>query len=345
MRWPWSSRAVPLALALQGGGAHGAFTWGVLDRLLEEPGLGIGAISGTSAGALNAVALAHGWCEGGREGARASLQRLWSAVGGRVPFELFTVGPAASPALNAPARALMHWMRLVSPYQFNPLGLNPLREIVADLVDFERLGAADAPRLFVAATHANSGRLRLFGNAELGLDAVLASTCLPSLQPAVTIAGEPYWDGGYSANPPLWPLLQTGIADLLIVALSPLSYPNAPVQADEIRERALEFAFNAAFLCEVRLLAEARAAAGAGAWPAGALERRLRRLRTHLVDAHDDLGALPAETRLIAQGAFLERLRDLGRARAERWLQQHGDAPGRRSSVDLARVFAPPPAA
>jgi NTE family protein len=332
-----------LALALQGGGAHGAYTWGVLDRLLEAGRGHVAAASGTSAGAMNAVVLAHGLMTGGPDGARAALQAFWRAIGTRLPFELVTVGSAERPGLAPAARALLHWTQLLSPYQFNPLGLNPLREVLAEQIDFERLRAASPVRLFIAATHANSGRLRLFGNAELSVDALLASACLPTLQHAVVIDGEPYWDGGYSANPALFPLVyDDGPADLLIVSLTPLRHAATPASADEIRARALEFAFNATFLRETQLLAEACAQARRSWWPGGALERRLRRLRTHLIDAHDDLGELPAETRLIAHLPFLERLRDLGRARAQRWLDEAGTAVGRHASVDLARHYACP---
>jgi NTE family protein len=332
-----------LGLALQGGGAHGAFTWGVLDRLLEDGRFPIDAISGTSAGAMNAVALAQGLMSGGADSAREALQRFWTAVGTRVPFELFTVGSAARPGLAPAARAFMHWAQLLSPYQFNPLGLNPLREVLAEQIDFEQLRHAGPVQLFIAATHANSGRLRLFETAELSVDAVLASACLPKLQHAVVIDGEPYWDGGYSANPALFPLVRCGVQDLVIVSLAPLAYTQVPVSADEIEARALEFAFNATFLREARLLAEASAEACASPWPfLGRLERRLRRLRMHLIDAHEELGGLPGETRLIAHLPFLETLRDLGRARAERWLVEGGALVGRRSSADLARLYASP---
>jgi NTE family protein len=338
----FAPRPVPLALALQGGGAHGAYTWGVLDRLLEAGRYDIAAASGTSAGAMNAVALAHGLLQGGAEGARAALQAFWTAVGTRVPFDLFTTGSAERPGLAPAARAFLHWTQLLSPYQFNPLGLNPLREVLAEQIDFERLRAASPVQLFIAATHANSGRLRLFGTGELSADALLASACLPTLHHAVVIDGEPYWDGGYSANPALFPLVRCGVPDLLIVSLAPMLHATVPVSADEIRARALEFAFNASFLREARLLGEASAEARASWWPGGALERRLRRLRPHLIDADEALAGLPGETRLIAHLPFLERLRDLGRERTQRWLDDAGAAVGRAGSADLAQWYAPP---
>jgi NTE family protein len=342
MAWTLPYTRPPLGLALQGGGAHGAFTWGVLDALLEDGRFPIEAISGTSAGAMNALAVAHGLLQGGADGARAALQSFWQAAGTRVPFELLMVGPTDNPGLAPGMRALMHWARLLSPYQFNPLGKNPLREVLAEQIDFERLRASTSPQLFIAATHANSGRLRLFGNHELSVDAALASACLPTLHHAVVIDGEPYWDGGYSANPALFPLVRCGVADLLIVSLSPDTFGAAPVSAEEIHQRALEFTFNASFLREATLLSQACAEARSSAFAFGRLERRLRRLRMHLIDAHDDLGSLSAETRLIAHLPFLERLRDLGRARAQRWLAENGAQVGQAATVDLARRFAPP---
>lgn len=331
-------RQTPLALALQGGGAHGAFTWGVLDRLLEDGRFPIAAISGTSAGAINAVALASGLLDGGNDGARASLERLWQAIGTRVPFDAFLVGSADKPGIAPAARTWMHWAQLLAPQLLNPLGLNPLRDVLVEQIDFERLRAQGKLRLFIAATHANSGRLRLFDNSRVDVDAVLASACLPTLQPAVMIDGEPYWDGGYSANPALFPLVRSGIADLLIVWLSPIVYSRSPVSVEEIRGRALDFAFNATFLREAHMLADLCAGARQSAWPFGTLAR----LRTHLIDAHDALSELPQETKLIAHAPFLAHLRDRGRERASAWLAEAGPRVGRSSSVDLAALFAPP---
>ncbi len=335
-------RPRPIGLALQGGGAHGAFTWGVLDRLLASGRFEVSAVSGTSAGAMNALALAHGWRQGGAEGAREALARFWTAIGTRVPFDLLTAGESARPGFNAAARGLMQWTRLLSPYQFNPLGTNPLRDVLREQIDFEALARGSPIELYIAATHANTGQLRLFATHELTLDAALASACLPTLHHAVVIDGEPYWDGGYSANPALFPLARCGVRDLVMVSLAPLRHARTPVSAGEIQARALEFTFNATFLREVRMLAEACAEARRSVWPfIGRLERRLRRLNLHLIDAHTELGDLPGETRLIAHLPFLENLRDLGRARAERWLAAHAGDLGQRSSLDLAALHAP----
>ena len=342
----WLTRPAPptLSLALQGGGAHGAFTWGVLDTLLAETDWPIEAISGTSAGALNAVALAHGWLDGensgggggGRAGARAALERLWTALGAQLPFEYLTAGSAEQPTLAPAAQLAMSWMRAFSPYQFNPLGLNPLRELLAEQIDFAALRAHGRIRLYVAATHANSGRLRLFESHELTLDALLASACLPALHHAVKIDGEPYWDGGYSANPAHYPLVRGGARDLLAVTLMPSAFAHAPRSAQEIRDRALEFAFSAPFLRESTLLGETIARARASGWPHGRLERRLRALRTHWIDGDGDLAHLDPQSRLIAHGPFLHRLRELGAERAAKWLRRHRASVGRRSTADYA---------
>jgi NTE family protein len=338
--WRALDGRLPLSLALQGGGAHGAFTWGVLDALLERDSHRIDAISGTSAGALNAVALAQGWMDGGPEGARRSLEKVWHAVGTQLPFDLLTVGHGDELALTPAARAMMQWTHYLSPYQLNPLDLNPLRDLLCAQIDFERLRRKSPMRLYIAATHANSGRLRLFERHELSVDAVLASACLPTIHHAVEIDGEPYWDGGYSANPALFPLIADGRpADLLIVMLSPLAHAHTPRSAAQIQERALEIAFNATFLREAQLLAEAQAVAQRSWLPAGALDRRLRRLRWHVIDAEGPLGRLRSETKLIAHLPFLQRLRDEGRSQAQAWMDGPGRQAGRTSSADLRRLL------
>lgn len=349
MRWPPLRRSTRLALALQGGGAHGAFTWGVLDALLEHTDHPIDALSGTSAGAMNAVVLAHGLLEGGRAGARAALARFWHAIGTQLPFEWLTQGDGAQTTLTPMARWWMQWSRLVSPYQRPTLEPDPLRAVLETQIDFARLRAQRGPQLHIAATQATSGRLRLFRRDEISADVLLASACLPMLHPAVVIDGEPYWDGGYSANPAVFPLVQGGTAtDLLIVMLSPWTFDGLPTTPAEIQQRAMDIGFNAAFLREMRGWAEARDAARDRWWPARQ-EARLARLHWHVVDGHDALAALAPDSRLIAHRPFLEHLRDAGRARAMDWLAHHGPQLGRRSSADLHALFvgdaSSPPAA
>jgi NTE family protein len=338
--WPKLRHRRAMSLALQGGGAHGAYTWGVLDALLER-GVDVAAASGASAGAMNAIALTQGWLDGGRDGARAALARFWTAVGQHMPPGWFNGGEP--PSLTPAARLLIEWTRVLSPYQLNPLGINPLRDILREQIDFERLRASRrGPQLFVAATHANTGRLRVFHRTEMSLETALASSCLPTLQQAVLIDGEPYWDGGYAANPALFPLVREVAADdLMIVMLSPLVHAQLPLTASEIQQRAIEIAFNATFLREVRMLSELQAQL-LGSWPLGRLERRLARLRFHLIEADGALSAMPGETRLVAHLPFLERLRELGRASGLQWWQQHGTRIGRSSSADLLSLFACP---
>jgi NTE family protein len=333
--YPFESRA-PLALALQGGGAHGAFTWGAL---LEQRANRIVAVSGASAGAMNALLLAHGLLEGGRDGARQSLATFWNALGQSVPWDAWGLLTGDGLQFSAPAQWMMRWAQAVSPAQANPMRMNPLRDLLAKSVDFERLRRQSCIALHIAATHANSGRLRVFDNAELSLDAAMASACLPSLHHAVEIDGEPYWDGGFSANPPVMPLLRTrGRLDVMVVMLSPWRLGNTPGSADAIRERTMEIAFNTAFLGEMRLVAEATELAQHAWWP-GTFERRLKRAHWHLIDGGDHLASLPASSKLIAHSALLQRLHEAGRERALQWLQGHAQHIGRRSTLDLIGAF------
>jgi NTE family protein len=335
----WPSRPRPLSLALQGGGTHGAFTWGVLDALLERGRVDVAAISGTSAGAVNAVVLADGLVRGGADEARQGLDTFWRELGRAVPWN--TLGLAQDGNRLSPAgRLMLQWAQAFSPAQRNPLQIDPLRDLLARTVDFERLRQQRQIDLHIAATHANTGRLRLFGNGELSLDAVLASACLPMLQQAVIIDGEPYWDGGYSANPALAPLLSThGARDVMVVMLSPWTLGEEPRSVDEIRTRATEIAFNATFLREMRMLADATELARR-AWLPGPLERRLRRVRWHLIDGHDALAELPSDSKLIAHPQLLDRLWQAGRDRTNLWLGMHALALGRHGSVDIGALFA-----
>ena len=342
--WPFTPKPARLNLALQGGGAHGAFTWGVLDALLEQAPFSIAAASGASAGAMNAVALAHGLAVGGRDGARQSLETFWTAIGSQLPFDGWVVGEGDEIGLHPGVRLWMQWAQGLTPEQLNPLDLNPLRNILQKQIDFERLRRPDALPLHIATTHANSGQLRLFGNDSLDCDVVLASGCLPMIHRAVLIDGEPHWDGAYSANPALHPLLfdRRAAADTLLVLLAPLAWMQAPQGTAEIRERALAIAFNNTLLRELGLLAQLQPQARSSLlWRAGPIERRLVRSRWHLIDAHPSLAALSSETRMIAHLPFLLRLRDAGRAQAIEWLAGAGRDVGRQSSVDLLSRFAP----
>jgi NTE family protein len=337
---PSTLHEAAINLALQGGGAHGAFTWGVLDALLEDGRIAFDGVSGTSAGAMNAVVLAHGLAVDGRDGARAALEKFWAAVAANAPPHLNAAGAGTDSAFAPLARLMLQWTEHLSPAQMNPFALDPLRDIVNAQIDFERLRAASPVRLFIAATHANSGRLRLFRGSEISADAVLASACLPTLHRAVEIDGEPYWDGAYAANPAVFPLVfDCAARDVLLVLLAPLEYRATPHSAAEIRVRALEIAFNATFLREMRTYAHTRRPPGLFGSLLGRCERRITHTRFHMIETEDRIAALAVDTRIVANLAFLESLKNLGREIAAEWLRRHRGDLGRRSSIDIAQVF------
>lgn len=328
-----------ITLALQGGGALGALTWGVLDRLLEEPKLKIEAISGTSAGAINAATLASGYAKGGREGARKSLDDFWNSVG-TASYSIGSSTGVHRALLPNPQKLLLGLTRFFSPYQLNPFDINPLRDMVAKVVDFDAVQSRRAIRLFVGATRVRTGTLRLFENRELTSDALLASACLPTLHHAIEIDGEPYWDGGYSGNPAVYPLIyRCKTPSILVVMLQPLTREDPPTSAQAIRSRLTEFQFNSSFLREMRSIALAKQAIDAQWLPIGRLERRFRKLNFHLIETDDLLARMSIEKALNADLAFLLKLKEEGRTRAGAWLENHFDQVGGESSVDLAKLF------
>ena len=341
-------RKRPVTLALQGGGSHGAFTWGVLDRLLEDERISIEGISGASAGAMNAVALAHGFVVGGREGARQALADFWESVAGKAPFaqipeDLPTLVADGSPGHASPAlKALVSLGRFFSPYQLNPFDINPLRDIVASRIDFERLRAESRIKLFIAATEVDTGRLRIFRNRELTLDTLLASACVPTLHQAIEVEGQAYWDGGLSANPPLFPLIhQCAADDVMVVLLHPSRRPDVPTTADGIWQRLTEISFASTFFTELHGIVLAKQEAGRGLFAVGRLERKLRRLNMHLIENEELMAQLSAHSRLNTDPSFIYALREHGRSRAETWLKRKFQFIGTRSSFRLGR-FLPP---
>lgn len=342
--WQGKHSAMPrLSLALQGGGAHGAYTWGVLDRLLEH-GWSFDGISGTSAGAMNAVALAQGWTRGGADGARESLSGFWEAVADAVPRQielLHGLNGAGMGALPELVGVVLGMTRFVSPYQFNPLELNPLQDIVESRFDFEYIRRACRLKLFIAATRVQSGTVRLFRTRELTADMLLASACLPTIHHAVVIDGEAHWDGGFSANPAVYPLVyECDTPDILLVLLNPLRTHGAPRSAEEIAHRAAELGFSANFLREMRMIAHARSDIRQNAaLLRGRQERKLMSLRFHMIEAKE-LAHAGNGSKFNAARAFLHQLRDMGRARAARWIRWQRRYVGRRPTVDLAKVFA-----
>lgn len=342
MKLPWRPDTPTVNLALQGGGAHGAFTWGVLDALLDDGGLHFDAVSGTSAGAMNAVVLAQGLMDGGLEGARAALRRFWTAVADSLPFDGAVPTADGTGFMLAPAmRLMLQWTRYLSPEQLNPFDLNPLRDILRAQTDMERLRRHAPVALFIAATEANSGRLRLFRNPELSVDAVLASACLPRLHRSVIIDGQPLWDGGFAANPAVYPLLlDSGTRDTLLVLLTPLRHGHTPQSAQDIEHRMQELAFTATFLREMRMFMHLRErVAHIGWWRRGPLERRLAQARFHAIEPDATLASLGTDTKAATGRQFFDMLFSLGQAQARRWLAQHREAIGRRSTVELAGLF------
>ena len=335
-----ATNAPPLNLALQGGGAHGAFTWGVLDALLEDGRFRFATVSGASAGAMNAVVLAHGLAQSddprdAREHARAALRHFWLRLGASMPYEWLTLGTGDDTRLNPLGQWLIQWTQALSPRQANPLDINPLRDTLSAQIDFERLRRASPLRLLIATTHANSARLELHTEREIDLDVVLASACLPMLHRPVMLDGEPHWDGGYTANPPVLPVVfdPASAADTLLVPLVPMRWDETPTTLPQIRQRLAELSFSGPFIAELQRLARWQQDLR---WPhRGQKERLLARARWHVIDGASALSALHVETRLIAHGPFLEHLFALGREHAQAWLAEHGDVVGLRSTCTL----------
>lgn len=334
-----------ITLALQGGGSHGAFTWGVLDRLLEEPRIVIEAISGASAGAMNAAVMAYGLTIGGRDGARQALKKFWTSVANKTPFSSIDCLPTAAnfeAQSNLPAayKALLPLLRFFSPYQLNPLDINPLRDILAKQIDFERLREECAIKLFIATTQVSTGTLKLFRTKQLTLDVLLASACLPVLHHAVEIDGEAYWDGGLTANPPLFPLLHKCRArDIMVVLLHPQPRQQLPTSADDIWHRLTEMNFSSTFFTELQGLMLAQREARRGWLAFGRLEKRLRHLNMHVIESQEFMGRLSAHSKLNAHPTFINGLHEEGRQRAEAWLAKNFEQLGARSSFSLARLF------
>jgi NTE family protein len=333
-----------LNLALQGGGAHGAFTWGVLDRLLEDGRLRFETVSGASAGAVNAVALASGMAHGGRDGAREKLEAIWRGV-----TELVQFSPLRSPALSWLARAgdwsigntmLDLVTRLYSPSQFNPLDINPLRDLLARHVDFTAIAETRPVALWIAATDVATGQARLFATHEVSLDVVVASASMPHLHQAVQIEDRYYWDGGFSANPPLIPLVESSISDdTLIVQVNPDNDLAVPTTAAEISARVNRMTFNAPLRQDVALIDRCRTLAGEGLAFGGALRRRYLDHRFHLIAGAATTLPLGEASKLMPSWGIVMKLKDAGRAVASDWLERHFDDIGRRATVDLAAKF------
>jgi NTE family protein len=332
------SAARPINLALQGGGSHGALTWGVLDRLLEDDRLAIACISGTSAGAMNAVALADGYSRDGREGARAGLRRLWKAVSDQARFSPIQRSPidrmTGNYSLDAsPSYLFFEGMsRMFSPYDLNPLGLNPLRGMLNELIDFDRVNTVKGLAVHVTATNVRTGRPRVFGPGELSTEAVLASACLPQMFPAVEIDGEAYWDGGFSGNPALYPLLTSRSSpDILVVQINPIQRTELPRTARDIMNRINEVSFNSSLVKELSAIALMQRVAQERGLDLGVYTDTY----LHLIHTDLEVKDLVASSKLNAEWDYLTKLFDLGRGWADDWLDANADKVGRQSTLDL----------
>ena len=338
---------VHLSLALQGGGAHGAFTWGVLDRILDDDALSIAAISGTSAGALNGAALKAGMRDGGRNGARASLSALWTQVANvgdlrmtawMQPF--WSASRAATEAMETafPISPTGIAAQLWSPYGWGPFWENPLDPVVRRL-DFSGVCHAEGPRLFVGATNVRTGRIRIFTGDDITPETLLASACLPTVFQAVEIEGESYWDGGYSGNPALFPLYEPGLPDdIAIVSINPWTRDEVPKTPLDIQNRINEISFHSALLGELRavnfvkrLIAQGRVARG-----------QMKDVLLHLIADDALMTELSASTKLAPSPLLITRLHDAGYAAADAFLHAHRDDLGNRASLDLGRLFNDP---
>jgi len=341
LRGPRAEKTV--SLALQGGGAHGAFTWGVLDYLLEDGRLALEAITGASAGSMNAVVLVEGWLEGGPDGARGQLRKFWKRVSldGRLsPIQrtLFDRLLGAWSGDGSTAHLWLDaWSRMASPYDLNPLDINPLRDALNELIDFERVRACTEARLFIAATNVWSGKIRIFRGSELTVDHVLASACLPMLFKAVEIDGEPYWDGGYSGNPALFPLFyETETDDILLVQINPIERRSTPRTAREIQNRLTEITFNANLLQELRAVDFVARLVDEGKLS----PRDYKRVLMHRIHGGPSLDDFTAASRLSAKWEFFKELKDLGRAAARTWLEDHYEAIGHTGTLDLRSAYS-----
>lgn len=333
------TKSKSINLALQGGGSHGAFTWGVLDALLEDGRLEFDGVSGTSAGAMNAVAMACGMAQGGREGARQKLRAFWTAVGEkgrfspirRNPLDVFFGNYSFQYSPSYWAADL--FSRVFSPYDTNPLDINPLRDVVESIIDFDDVVRCDHFKTFVSATNVWTGKGRVFSGEAINADVVMASACLPTMYKAVEIDGVPYWDGGFGGNPALYPFFyETDTEDTLLIQINPVERRQIPKSAQEIQDRMNEITFNAGLLHEFRAIEFVRRLKK---------ERRLddtnySSIRMHRVSADEALVDLSAATKMNAEWRFLENLHDLGYAAGQDFLEENFDAIGNKPTLDLS---------
>jgi NTE family protein len=329
-------------LALQGGGAHGAFAWGVLDRLLEDERIAFEGVSATSAGAMNATVLAYGLAEGGRQGARKALANFWRRVSHGAllsplqPTWWDHVAHDHSMKSNPAFMVFDVITRLMSPYQFNPTNYHPLRGILEDMIDFDRLRRAEGIKLYLSATNVRTGKVKIFERSEISVDAVLASGCLPFLFQAVEIDGEAYWDGGYMGNPAIFPLIyHCGSRDVVIVHINPIERAEVPRDARDILNRINEISFNSSLMREMRAIAFVTKLIDDGA----ICDSNLKRMLIHSIEGESFMQGLGVASKLNPDWEFLTHLHEVGWERADAWLGRHFDAIGCSSTVDIRAKY------
>lgn len=332
----------PVSLALQGGGAHGTFTWGVLDKILEDGRLEIEAISGTSAGAMNAVALADGWVKDKADGAREALENFWREVSRaahgsplkRNPMDVFLGNWSLDNSAGFIFFDLLS--RLVSPYDVNPLNINPVRDLLARTIDFDRVQECQEIRIIVSATNVHTGRVRVFECAELTPDAVMASACIPFIFQAVEIDGVPYWDGGYMGNPALFPFFDPSQTnDIIIVQINPIERLETPTSARDILNRVNEITFNASLMRELRAINFVSRLLDEGQLDPS----RYKHVLVHRIHPDGEMNDLQASSKLNTEWTFFLHLRDLGREAAEAWLDKNFEHIGKRSTENIRALF------
>jgi NTE family protein len=331
--------AKKIDLALQGGGAHGAYTWGVIDRLLDDERIDIDGICGTSAGAMNAVCTLYGLNKGGRGLAKHTLVKFWHKVSEAGKLSLLQ--PSWIDKVVSPGNMDFSWFyrffsmtsENLAPSQFNPLGINPLEKILNELIDFEELQKISPPKLFVCATNVKTCEARVFGPNEITVKAIMASACLPYLFHPVEIDGESYWDGGYMGNPPLWPLTKgtVGTEDLLLVRINPFKITTVPSTIEEIKDRVNELSFNSSLKLEIEHLEFVNQLIEKGI----TLNGEIKKINLHAISADNDLAELNLSSKLNTAWDFLMHLKNLGYAACDQWLKTHFDSLGANSTFKL----------
>ncbi|MDX2172857.1 MAG: patatin-like phospholipase family protein [Bacteroidota bacterium] len=332
-----------VGIALQGGGAHGAFTWGVLDRLLEEENIVAETMCGTSAGAVNAVAVAYGLHVGGPQKAKEILEELWRrvALSGSMMFKPSTFDKAYGNGDMYNSAGYM-WFnaisQVMSPYNFNPFNYNPLRDILENLIDFKELQLYNKKKLFICATNVKTNRAKIFTNKEITVDAVMASACLPFLFQAVEIEGEYYWDGGYMGNPPIFPIItNTNIRDIVLIKINSININSVPTTARDIADRVNEISFNSSLINEMKLIHYRNELLRNGILKVD--NKANREIFVHTISGYDALSQLSYSSKMNTSWEFLTNLKEKGRAIADKWLHTDFKQVGLKSTFDVEEHF------